>query len=83
MRRFAALALALSLVLPADDVSAYSHGGYGSYYTNVDGRRVHRPMFSNHGLLGSSAVCRAGSQSFSRHHRGTCSHHGGWGRSDE
>lgn len=59
---------------------AYSHHGYHDtpgYYRNVDGLMIHRPMHSNHRLAGSTATCRDGSQSFSRHHRGTCSHHGG------
>jgi hypothetical protein len=28
-------------------------------------------------LAGATAQCRDGSYSFSEHHRGTCSHHGG------
>lgn len=47
------------------------------YYTNVDGERVHRPTFSRSKPAGASAQCRDGSYSFSRHRRGTCSHHGG------
>ena len=76
MKVFAGAMLALGLLLPTVPAQAYYHG-HGGYYTNVDGRSVHRPVFSNHRLAGSTAVCRDGSQSFSRHHRGTCSHHGG------
>ena len=47
------------------------------YYTNVDGDRVHRPVFSRSAPSGATARCRDGSYSFSRHRRGTCSHHGG------
>lgn len=49
----------------------------GDSYTNVDGARVHRPVRSASKPAGATAQCRDGSYSFSRHHRGTCSHHGG------
>lgn len=56
-----------------------SRGGGASsdYYTNVDGERVRRPVFSRSAPDGATARCRDGSYSFSRHRRGTCSHHGG------
>ena len=49
------------------------------YYTNVDGTSVHRPAHTvnNQVPAGASAQCRDGTYSFSQHHRGTCSHHGG------
>lgn len=47
------------------------------YYTNVDGEKVRRPVFSKRAPSGATARCRDGSYSFSRHRRGTCSHHGG------
>jgi hypothetical protein len=47
------------------------------YYTNVDGERVSRPTRSNSVPAGASAQCADGTYSFSRHRRGTCSHHGG------
>lgn len=51
------------------------------YYTNVEGRRVRRPTFSESGPpSGATAQCRDGSYSFSRNRRGTCSHHGGVAR---
>lgn len=50
------------------------------YYTNVDGARVRRPVHSRSAPAGASAQCRDGSYSFSRHRRGTCSHHGGVAR---
>src|ERR1700736_2717759 len=46
-------------------------------YRNVEGRRVHSPVFRRSAPAGASAQCRDGSYSFSRHHQGTCSHHGG------
>lgn len=54
-------------------------GGSSSddYYTNVEGKQVHRPIKSESVPSGASAQCRDGSYSFSRNRRGTCSHHGG------
>jgi uncharacterized protein YgiM (DUF1202 family) len=49
----------------------------GKSYVNVDGERVPSPVFSDTRPPGASARCRDGSYSFSRHRRGTCSHHGG------
>lgn len=51
---------------------------HGSY-TNKDGNTVHRPAHSKSGQTprGATAKCRDGSYSFSQHHRGTCSRHGG------
>jgi hypothetical protein len=52
-----------------------SHG----HYINKDKEVVHSPSKSVSGKVpsGASAKCRDGSYSFSRHHSGTCSHHGG------
>jgi hypothetical protein len=38
---------------------------------------VHRPERASRRPAGATARCRDGSWSFSEHHRGTCSHHGG------
>jgi hypothetical protein len=48
-------------------------------YTNTDGQLVHRPAHTVNNQIpaGASAQCRDGSYSFSTHHSGTCSHHGG------
>jgi len=48
-------------------------------YTNHDGQAIHSPAHSRSGAVpqGASAQCRDGAYSFSRHHRGTCSGHGG------
>jgi hypothetical protein len=48
-------------------------------YTNHDGQTVHSPARSLSGQVpdGASARCRDGTYSFSRHHSGTCSGHGG------
>jgi hypothetical protein len=48
-------------------------------YVNRDGVVVHSPAHtvSDVAPAGASAQCQDGSYSFSQHHRGTCSHHGG------
>ncbi len=47
-------------------------------YSNVNGSSVHSPSYSSNGIpAGASAVCGDGTYSFSMHHSGTCSHHGG------
>src|SRR5690349_2569297 len=48
-------------------------------YTNVSGQHVHAPAYDLDGDIpaGASARCGDGTYSFSQHHRGTCSHHGG------
>jgi hypothetical protein len=49
----------------------------GRSYINVDGERVPSPIHSKSVPAGASAKCGDGTYSFSRHRRGTCSHHGG------
>ncbi|MRH89824.1 DUF3761 domain-containing protein [Nocardia sp. SYP-A9097] len=46
-------------------------------YENVDGNCVQRPIQSDTAPNGATARCGDGTYSFSQHHRGTCSHHGG------
>jgi hypothetical protein len=48
-------------------------------YVNRDGVVMHSPAHTASGATppGASAQCQDGSYSFSLHHRGTCSHHGG------
>ena len=57
--------------------SAFGQHRHRRTYRNVEGRQVHRPVFTRHAPIGATARCRDGSYSFSRNHRGTCSHHGG------
>lgn len=78
------LVAALSISATVDHSIAKSYGYNPSrshssshYYTNVDGHRVHRPMFNDTRPAGATAHCADGSWSFSEHARGTCSHHGG------
>ncbi|WP_233272612.1 DUF3761 domain-containing protein [Paraburkholderia acidisoli] len=82
--------LALCLIAPA---SAFAYQPPASTYTtpdesdldnhhgyvNRDGQAVHSPAHTRSGRVpeGASAQCRDGTYSFSRHHSGTCSRHGG------
>ena len=51
------------------------------HYTNSDGNRVTAPAKSSNGVpAGATARCGDGTYSFSQHHQGTCSHHGGVAR---
>ncbi len=61
-------------------VQSPRNNGQKRYYTNVDGNRVQSPTKYDAAPEGATAVCRDGSYSFSRNHRGTCSHHGGVAR---
>ncbi|MGD0576821.1 MAG: DUF3761 domain-containing protein [Candidatus Staskawiczbacteria bacterium] len=47
-------------------------------YSNVNGNTVHSPSYSSNGVpAGATARCKDGTYSFSLHHSGSCSHHGG------
>jgi hypothetical protein len=46
----------------------------GTHYTNSSGQSVHVPMAAP---VGATAKCGDGTDSFSQHSQGTCSHHGG------
>ena len=58
-----------------NEADLQTHG----HYVNKSGQTVHSPAKSVDGAVpaGASAKCRDGSYSFSKHHSGTCSHHGG------
>lgn len=49
------------------------------HYLNSEGQLVQSPTKTRSGKApaGASAKCGDGTYSFSKHHRGTCSHHGG------
>lgn len=73
-------AAAQSATVPAvTNASANSQLSNDNYYTNVDGNQVHSPAYAPSGCaaVGATAECRDGTCSFSQHHSGTCSHHGG------
>jgi len=46
-------------------------------YTNSSGQTVKSPEHSSTVPVDATAKCADGTYSFSKHHRGTCSHHGG------
>lgn len=46
-------------------------------YTNKSGQKVKSPEHSSTVPAGATAKCADGTYSFSKHRRGTCSHHGG------
>jgi hypothetical protein len=48
-----------------------------STYVNNRGETVKRPETCSNAPTGATAQCRDGYYSFSKNHRGTCSHHGG------
>ena len=50
------------------------------FYRNIDGETAQSPTRYETVPIGATAVCRDGTYSFSRHRRGTCSHHGGVAR---
>ncbi len=59
---------------------ACARGGHSSngFYRASDGEMVHGPTRGRNPAYGRvSAACRDGKQSYSHHHRGTCSGHGG------
>jgi uncharacterized protein YgiM (DUF1202 family) len=47
------------------------------YYKNSSGEKVQSPTFYESAPKSATALCWDGTYSFSRNHRGTCSHHGG------
>jgi hypothetical protein len=50
------------------------------YYRNVDGKCIPRPVAAPSPPAGATAQCNDGTYSFSTHHSGTCSGHGGVAR---
>lgn len=84
----AGAAIAMALLFSASSAFAYVAPGTTpdeadlsnhNTYTNRDGNAVHAPARSLSGKApeGATARCRDGTYSFSRHHSGTCSRHGG------
>jgi Protein of unknown function (DUF3761) len=84
--RSATWIVALSFALSASAAFAYSSSAPDessldnhNAYLNHDGQVIHSPAHSRSGQApdGATAQCRDGTWSFSRHHSGTCSRHGG------
>jgi hypothetical protein len=69
-----AIAMPRSSAQP-DEGQLVEHGSY----RNSNGATVHSPAHTTNGAapVGASAKCRDSSYSFSQHHSGTCSGHGG------
>lgn len=77
MRLVVIISIAIIVCSPALARSTcHSNGGT---YTNVDGNQIPDPACLPKGkhVSGETAICRDGSHSFSQHHSGTCSGHGG------
>jgi len=71
-------AFSLSGTVHAQSTTPYEDYSARDYYRSSDGRLVHRPSREVNNAFGhETAVCRDGSHSYSHHHAGTCSHHGG------
>lgn len=60
--------------------SSGGSGTSGDTYTNVDGNKVPGPVSAPAAPPGATAQCNDGTWSFSQHHQGTCSSHGGVAR---
>jgi hypothetical protein len=80
VRRLALMAAVFSmLAIIGAAAKTECHETPGSY-VNVDGQEVHRPECVTTHQEGETAICNDGSHRFSKHHNGTCSHHGGVGQ---
>jgi Protein of unknown function (DUF3761) len=82
MTRAAALIGTVILLLVASGAQTEGQQLQGDcgYYINSDGNRVPRPCGDWHKDAppkGATAKCRDGTFSYSQHHSGTCSGHGG------
>jgi hypothetical protein len=70
-------ATVIPLASPAKATPAPAALSNDHHYVNSSGNVVHSPAKSSLVPQGASAQCRDGSYSFSQHHQGTCSRHGG------
>jgi predicted RNA-binding Zn-ribbon protein involved in translation (DUF1610 family) len=55
---------------------AFAFACNNNFYVNASGNLIHSPSCGKEHIK-PMADCRDGSVSFSEHHSGTCSHHGG------
>jgi Protein of unknown function (DUF3761) len=74
MRFLLEVALVISFAALSGNALAYSCNN--NHYVNSDNHLVHSPSCREEPQK-RTAECRDGSVSFSEHHSGTCSHHGG------
>jgi hypothetical protein len=74
MRVLLGTVFAISLV--AQTEAALSYSCNNDHYVNSSHQLVHSPSCGEEPQR-HTADCRDGSVSFSEHHSGTCSHHGG------
>ena len=75
----AIISVAIFLWIPGAIAQREQPGDCG-YYVNRDGKTVPRPCGNSRdepAPQGATAVCRDGTYSYSLHHSGTCSGHGG------
>ena len=77
MRLVVIAAIALSMCSPALARSKPTCHMSGGSYVNSSGQTVSDPVCGSGHMTGETAICRDGSHSFSKHHSGTCSGHGG------
>jgi Protein of unknown function (DUF3761) len=78
-RFVAAIALAAVFLI---STSAHAFQCNNRHYLNSSGVFVHSPSCGGAAEGHETAICRDGSHSYSMHHSGTCSHHGGVARWD-
>jgi hypothetical protein len=81
MRTILVIAVLCGAFGQISDANAYACNN--RHYVNSSGHLVHSPSCGNDSEPPRhTATCRDGSISYSEHHRGTCSNHGGvahWG----
>jgi len=72
--RFLLAFVALGLLFSEDALAQQAQ----PYYRSTDGSEVHSPTRHPSSRYGrETAICEDGTHSYSHHHRGACSHHGG------
>ena len=80
MRMMVMLVLAVLASVPSQ-ARERDYGSGGGYYQSSDGQEVHGPTRGVEAADGPvTATCRDGTTSYSHHHSGTCSGHGGVGQ---
>jgi hypothetical protein len=74
LRLLGVAAIVAAFAMMPEKASAFACNN--NQYVNVSGHLVHSPTCETEPGH-HTAHCRDGSESFSEHHQGTCSHHGG------